>query len=84
MFVQLFIEAFVVGISVVIVGTIISLILKLIIKSDLPKECENWNKYYVMEITLFLIGFLLHILYEALGLNKWYCVEIYSKTKRIV
>ena len=84
MFTQLFIEAFVVGISVVIVGTIISLILKQIIKSDLPKECKNWNKYYVMEITLFLIGFLLHILYEVLGLNKWYCVEIYSKTKRIV
>ena len=37
-----------------------------------------------MEICLFLTGFTLHLLFEVLGLNKYYCKEVYSKSKRII
>jgi len=81
---QLLLEAIIVGISTVIVGSLIGFIVSLFIKNDLPELCKDWNKFYVMEISLFLTGFTLHLLFEVLGLNKYYCKEVYSKSKRII
>lgn len=43
------------------------------LKPSLPEICASWNQKHVMEITLFLAGFLFHVSFELLGLNKWYC-----------
>tara|TARA_Y100000768_G_scaffold387762_1_gene380184 strand:- start:2525 stop:2785 length:261 start_codon:yes stop_codon:yes gene_type:complete len=69
----LMIEAFVVGITLVLVGTIISGIFSFATKSDLPPVCKDWNKNYIMELSLFFTGFATHLLLEVVGLNKWYC-----------
>ena len=39
----------------------------------LPEICRSWNKYHVMEKTLFLTGFLIHIISQLTGINHWYC-----------
>lgn len=70
---RIFIEAIIVGILTVIVGYFSSSAISNFEKSDLPKICETWNKNYVMEKTLFLTGFLVHIMCETVGINKWYC-----------
>lgn len=70
---KLLIEALVVGIATVIVGSIVGYSISLFLKSDLPKVCKDWNKFYVMEISLFLTGFLVHLISEFTGVNRWYC-----------
>tara|TARA_B100001094_G_scaffold332038_1_gene402491 strand:- start:8739 stop:8990 length:252 start_codon:yes stop_codon:yes gene_type:complete len=70
---QLLIEAIFVGISLILIGNVVGFLVgKYYIKPELPIECANYNKYHIMEITLFLTGFLLHILFEISGLNKFY------------
>jgi dolichol kinase len=71
--IKLLLEALIVGVVVVILGSIIGTIVGKMIGSDLPSVCKDWNKKYAMEISLFLIGFFSHILFEFTGLNKWYC-----------
>lgn len=70
---QVFIEAVVVGLMTVLFGNIAGLIVGPFFKVNLPKDCEDWNKFYVMEISLFLTGFLIHLFCEFVGINKWYC-----------
>ena len=70
---QLLIEAACVGVMVVIMGFIISFILSKFFSTNLPAICKTWNKNHIMEISLFLTGFFLHIICEFTGLNKWYC-----------
>lgn len=70
---QLLYEAVVVGIAFVIFGNISALIVGPFFKVDLPDECKDWNKFYTMEITLFVAGVLGHLVFEFSGANKWYC-----------
>lgn len=70
---QVFVEAFIVGLLTILFGNIAGLITSQIFKIDLPKECEDWNKFYVMEISLFLTGFLVYLFAEFFGIHKWYC-----------
>jgi hypothetical protein len=67
-------EAVIVGIGTIIIGIIIALLLNLahVGKVDLPEVCKSWNKKYIMEISLFLIGFSAHLLCEVTGVNKAY------------
>ena len=69
----LFIEAVVVGIITVIFGNISGFLIGPLFKVDLPEVCGTWNKFYTMEITLFVTGFLAHLFCEFSGINKWYC-----------
>lgn len=62
-------EAIIVGFLTVFVGTLIGKIFK----SNVPSQCKNWNKHYVMEKSLFLTGFFIHIICEYFGINKFYC-----------
>jgi len=62
------IEGFVVGISVLVLGIVVSFAVVLIV----PTPEEDWNKYHVMEISLFATGFFTHILWEILGWNMWF------------
>jgi len=70
---KLLIEAVVVGISVVIIGTLVGYVVGRSLSVDLPKLCKEWNKNHIMEITLFLTGFILHLVCEFSGVNGWYC-----------
>ena len=70
---RLFVEAACVGIITVIFGTIAGFIVAPFLKVDLPEICNSWNKFYTMEISLFLTGFLIHLFCEFSGINKWYC-----------
>lgn len=65
---HIIIEGCVVGMATVILGTVISLIYA---------KLENNNHKFLnnigMYICLFLTGFILHIGWDLVGLNKWYC-----------
>lgn len=78
--IRLFVEAVVVGISVALAGVVVTLLGKNKQKK-LPAECRNWNENYIMEITLFLIGFMLHLFFEFTGVNSWYCKHGNAVTK---
>jgi len=69
----LLVEAFFVGVSIVVMGTIVAGLFAYSMKSDLPPVCKDWNKNYAMELSLFFTGFVTHIFFEIVGLNKWYC-----------
>jgi hypothetical protein len=62
-------EAIVVGIITLIVGIIVSKLMEIGRKKD-PNE-----KDYTLQMAggLFLTGFVVHILCEAFGFNRWYC-----------
>lgn len=67
-------EAIAVGVVLVIVGTTVGFAInKSPLSIDLPKVCNTWNDFYVMEISIFLTGVITHLLFEAIGGNKWYC-----------
>lgn len=53
-----FYQAVMFGVVTILLGLILSMIFGFL-KPELPKECEMWDKYYVMEIILFLTGFIL-------------------------
>ena len=72
---KLLIEATVVGIATVIIGSIVGFILGKGVSTNLPKICKIWNKNHIMELCLFLTGFILHIVCEYLRINKWYCTN---------
>ena len=70
-------EAIVVGIILVITGNIASYLVRNVMPNPIADEhreaCKVWNKYYSMEITLFLAGVIAHFGLELIGVNKWYC-----------
>ena len=70
---KLLFEALFVGVIVVITGSVVGFAVGKMMGSDLPSVCKDWNKKYAMEISLFFTGFLTHLLFEFLRLNKWYC-----------
>lgn len=78
---QVLIECIIIGLATVAVGSLIGFIISKLVKTSLPPECKDWNKFYVMEIALFLTGFCLHLLFELTGLNKKYCDSIFPATR---
>lgn len=67
-------EATFVGILTVFIGYISSLLIKPYFNVTLPDVCKEWNKKHLMEASLFVTGFLLHLILEFTGLNKSYAV----------
>jgi cytosine/uracil/thiamine/allantoin permease len=72
-------EAIIVGILTIIFGYLAGYMTMYTIElydkdvKSLPQECKKWNKHNAMEISLFLTGFLLHVVLDIFGTNKWYC-----------
>ena len=78
---MLFIEAILVGILMVIVGSFVGVGFSIINRQLQPSKKisdTNWNKYFVMEQSLFFTGFFVHLLCEIVGINKWYCKNGYA------
>jgi hypothetical protein len=73
---SLAVEAVSVGIILVLMGVATKETMKLLVDLKPPgypsAQCSNWNKYYAMEISLFVTGVLSHLMIEMLGLNHWY------------
>lgn len=70
---KVIIEAAFVGVMLIPVAYIAGYIAKMFVqKPSLPEICSTWNENYIMEVNLFIAGFLFHILGEFFGLNKWY------------
>lgn len=65
-----FYQAVMFGIVTILIGLILTTIFGFL-KPELPKECEMWNKYYVMEIILFLTGFILRYLLRYNSIQKY-------------
>lgn len=75
-FMKSLLEAAVFGLITVVVGYAISFLLSgvKLIPEDLPEDCEEWNKNYAMEISLFLTGVGVYYLgyptLELIGMKK--------------
>lgn len=68
---RVLIEALSVGISALLMGLLIHLLLgHHALHAQSPKMKEEMIR---LSVVLFLTGFSLHILYEMVGWNKWYC-----------
>ena len=65
-----FYQAVMFGVVTVLIGLILSLCLGSL-KPELPQECEIWDKYYVMEVILFLTGFILRYLLTQQDVLKY-------------
>lgn len=64
-------EAIIVGICLIFFGYLGGGIAKMIL--PVPNINEYFNKYHIMELSLFIAGLLFHLTCEILGINKWYC-----------
>ena len=67
---SLFIKAIITGLVFVILGIIMSCVFKGL-KPVLPSDCEIWNKYNVMGISLFVSGFIFRYLLENEVLKEY-------------
>lgn len=61
-------EVLIIGFITIVIGVILKKIIKLI---KLDKDTKE--RYHFDEISLFLLGAIVHILLEYSGLNKLYC-----------
>jgi uncharacterized membrane protein len=71
---NLLLGAFINGVVLIVVGIIVSFFISIIHDSNLPDVCKEWNKNNIMEISLFLIGFIVHILYDKFNIYKKYFI----------
>ena len=65
-------ECVAVGAVVVVVGVVVSYVVGMFHEGT-KSACKDWNKNHVMEITLFFIGVVVHLVCEFSGINRWYC-----------
>ena len=76
---SLAIEAIVVGLANGIVGSAISLALMYADPKFSLKEYTFWPQVF---LSFFLAGVILHLLFEGIGANKYYCNNGYACKKR--
>lgn len=62
------------GVVIVILGILFSSLFSFV-KPDLPQECGRWNDYFVMEMTLFLIGFTVRYLLLSNSKVRKYLID---------
>ena len=63
------INAIIIGIITVIIGSLIGYIMGQVSHISVPNLCKEWNKYHIMEITLFATGVMLYFASNLLGFN---------------
>lgn len=82
---KLVIESIAVGILTIIIGSIVGYLIsisKLYPMPSLPSECSNYNKFFIMEATLFFTGIFIHLFCEFMGINKWYLTNAAAGLKK--
>lgn len=76
---QIVLESVVIGIITALIG---SIVVRIIISFnriernqsiDLEKTVDKLGQNYLLEISLFFTGILIHLILEYIGLNQWYC-----------
>lgn len=67
---KVFYQAVLLGIVTVLLGLVLSVVFGSL-KPELPRECEMWNKYYVMEVILFFTGVAVRLLITTDMGNKY-------------
>ena len=72
-------EAVVVGVVMVFATYLSVSLTKRVVPS--VEEGEYFNKYRVMEISIFVAGILTHVFFEKVGLNKVYCTSGHACSK---
>ena len=65
-----FYQAVMFGVVAVLLGLIFSMVFGFL-KPELPDECAVWDKYYVMEVVMFLTGFVLRYLMTNETIGKY-------------
>ncbi len=65
-------EGIAVGLTTILAGYFASRLIKPYFGVTLPDICKGWNQKHVMEWSLFLTGFLVHVVLEITGANKTY------------
>jgi hypothetical protein len=72
---KLLLEAFVFGVLTVLVGLAVKYAVGHVnfFKVDRPEGCSgwDWNKHYVLEGSLFLTGFCMHLVSQLVGVDRW-------------
>ncbi len=58
---KIFYQSVMFGVVAVLLGLILSMIFSFL-KPKLPEECDDWDKYYIMEVIMFLTGFIIRYL----------------------
>jgi ABC-type antimicrobial peptide transport system permease subunit len=81
--IKVILEGIILGIFTIIFGSLVGFIVSKIWVNNMPKECKDWNKNNVMEITLFFTGFIFHISFELLGINNYYAKN-YKKSSIVL
>jgi|688.fasta_scaffold619768_2 hypothetical protein len=61
---KLFYQAVLLGVVTILLGLVLSVVFGSL-KPELSKECEMWDKYYVMEIVLFFTGVAVRLLLSS-------------------
>jgi hypothetical protein len=78
-FKTIFIESCVVGLLLIPFAYLAGLIAhKVVAKPSLPDVCSTWNENYIMEVNLFIAGFLFHMVLQYTGVNKYYVDQYYK------
>ena len=65
------------GLIIVVTGTLSANLIKYFnFDNNSNEQCKDWNKYHIMEITLFITGVVAFLFSYKVGLLKFYCNSI--------
>ena len=67
---KVFYQAILMGVVTILLGLVLSVVFGSL-KPELSKECEMWDKYYVMEVVLFFTGVAVRFLLTSDMGNKY-------------
>lgn len=67
---KVFYQAVLMGVVTILLGLVLSVVFGAL-KPELSKECEMWDKYYVMEVVLFFTGVAIRFLLTSDMGNKY-------------
>ena len=61
--------SFLAGVAAILLGYIAGFIVRPFLSVDLPDVCRGWNRKFVMEATLFIVGWLLYLVMRYIAMN---------------